>query len=178
MKITLTADISDKIDPDELTALINELIHLNEFPHDLYANYEGIIDQLENSEVFEFKREKATPPRLKKPYEYQATRPEFEATYKALRTYLSPLDPGELQCTLVDRKGITYGMRFNVFILAYDVGLCGDGTGVTKDRWDSVVKKVEGMLTKLLGPNAKMYVEPWSSSGKFQARFETYVMLT
>lgn len=112
--------------------------------------------------------------KLKKPYEYAIDMAKFNDGYQTIAEYFKTLEP-EFQCALVRKKPITYGVRFDVFLLGYSVGLTGDDTGTTQAKWESVVKKVQIMLNKLLGSDVKMYIEPFNTKRKFQVRFETYI---
>jgi len=54
--------------------------------------------------------------------------------------------------------------------------LCGDPSkGITQEQWDACCQQTADTLKKYLGANVLPYIEPWSSSKKFQMRFDTYI---
>ena len=71
-----------------------------------------------------------------------------------------------LQCTLIDKKAITYGVRLQVFLLG--------GRGVTESQWNEITDLVFSKLKTCL-PEAVPYVEPWDKITKFQARWKGYI---
>ncbi len=135
--------------------------------------------------VIDVKR-KNVPAGLKKPYEYISSLPDVNNHYNKIKDYLKDKDdsrkknlhpvPGKLQYASIDRKVVTKGIKLTVFLLGYSPRSTGDITGVTKDQWNAIVKQTQKLLFDFLGPDAEMYVEPFSTDDKFQARFETYVM--
>jgi len=119
---------------------------------------------------------KNRPAGLRKPYEYVVPLTAAEALVKELRSGLKDAEGKGFQCSLVSRKGLTRGIKLEIFLLGYRPNLCGDPTGVSPALYGETVRLVQRTLNKCLGMDARMYAEPYSNDRKFQARFETYIM--
>lgn len=119
---------------------------------------------------------KNRPKGLRRPYEYVLPLKEAKALHDGLRDALKDAESLGFQCSLVSRKGLSYGIRLHVFLLGYRPGLCGTPEGVSPSLWGETVRAVQRLLTKHLGRDARVYAEPYSQDDKFQARFETYIM--
>ncbi len=140
------------------------------------ANIRTVQSNVGNIEIIDTRR-KNVPEGLRKPYEYRLTTADCVNLYEGLRELLKPW---QLKCQFasVQRKLLTRGIRLNVFVLAYTPGFCGDAdaeTGVRRLQWRGMCKQLENVLINFLGEDAQMYAEPYNTSDKFQARFETYI---
>lgn len=112
---------------------------------------------------------------LRKPYDYELPARECREMLQEAKAILKPFDT-LLQCKLVDSKPTKYGCRVNLFLLGYRPGYCGEATrGLTVEQWQEATDKLRVHLVASL-PDAMIYIDPWSSEKKFQARFETYVL--
>lgn len=140
---------------------------------DMWVTYPSSIGPITVIET----RRKAKPAGLCRPYEYVLPMKEINNLVAELRAALKDLDDQGFQCSLVDRKGLTKGVRLHFFVLAFRKDLCGpsDG-GVTRQQWEDVTKLVQGILTKYLGEDAVAYIEPYSEDDKFQSRWQAYIM--
>jgi hypothetical protein len=115
------------------------------------------------------------PAGLRKPYEYILPRKEAEAKYKAIFTYLRSQSQRKFQFASASKRGLSRGMKMNIFLLGYEPGATGDGTGCTAEEWNELTGKTQAMVHDMLGPDARMYIDPHRSKDKFQARIETYI---
>jgi hypothetical protein len=132
------------------------------------------------------------PAGLKRPYEYVLTTAAFSKFWKSLMKQKELLEKtvdgkklshdsngkfnGKFQCAHIAKKPISCGVRLDIFVLGYKLGLTGDQSGVTKPEWDAAVKAVQQILTDALGQDAEAYVQEWNPSPrKFEIRFETYI---
>lgn len=119
---------------------------------------------------------KNRPKGLRKPYEYVLTNKQITSLYQALRTYLNHLDDTPAyQHAGADKKGLSKGIKLDIFILSYAPDHRSPGEGVTEQQWDTACGHVQGLLFDALGPDAKMYIDDYSTERKFQARFEAYI---
>lgn len=140
------------------------------------ANTRTVQSNVGNIELIDTRR-KRVPAGLRKPYEYSLTTADCVNLYDSLQELLRPWQAA-CQFASVQRKPLTHGIRLNVFVLAYTPGLCGDAdaaTGVRRLQWRGMCKQLENVLINFLGEGAQMYAESYSTSDKFQARFETYI---
>lgn len=124
--------------------------------------------------VIETKR-KNRPAGLRKPYEYVLSLKDADLFITELRFATKALENQGFQFGGVTRKGLTRGYKVDFFLLGYEPD-SGDTDGVSRKQWEEVTTLVQSILTKYLGPDAEAYIEPYSSSEKFQARWEAYVM--
>ena len=118
-------------------------------------------------EIIEISR-KNRPLGLRKPYEYLLPRAKFENKYKKLQNYCKTNANG-FQHLDIWQKGLTKGTRITFFALSH-------ADDVSKKQWNGVCAEVQKLLQNMLGPDAKMYVEPWNKENKFQAQYEAYLM--
>lgn len=140
------------------------------------ANTRIVQSNIGDIEIIDTRR-KCVPAGLRKPYEYSMTTADCVNLYEELRELLKPWQ-ASCQFASVQRKLLTRGIRLNVFVLAYTPGRCGDTaavTGVRRLQWRGMCKQLENVLINFLGADAQMYADPYSTSDKFQARFETYI---
>lgn len=114
-------------------------------------------------------------PGLRKPYEYEVTAQDARNLIADLNATLRH-NKQLLQCGLVDKKTVTYGIRFNLFLLSYRRGLVSDSAaGCSPGQWQAITEAVVQRIKATLGDDCPVYVEPWTPDAKFQARFETYI---
>ena len=119
--------------------------------------------------------ERPTPPGLRKPYQYILPIAETKKLLEELKTAIKPFDKPKLQMGGAYKKGLSRGIRLNIFLLGYYPGACGNlNEGITKEDWETVTKNVYDILVKYL-PDACPYIEDWRTERKFQFRFETYI---
>jgi len=111
---------------------------------------------------------------LRKPYQYQMAEVDILKLKKAIKDALKPY-ANLVQCDLVDFKRTGLGFRVNIFVLAFIPQFCGDNRGVTEQQWNQLASALKQSLVQL-DPEAPVYVEPWNTKAKFQARFETYIL--
>ena len=140
------------------------------------ANTRTVQSNVGNIEIIDTRR-KCVPAGLRKPYEYRLTTAACVNLYAELHDLLRPWQAA-CQFASVQRKLLTRGIRLNVFVLAYTPGSCGavdTVTGVRRLQWRAICKQLENVLINFLGEDAQMYADPYSTSDKFQARFETYI---
>jgi hypothetical protein len=117
------------------------------------------------------------PVELRKPYEYIVPIKRFAKHFDKINKTLKQIKEDEtFQCAGIWKKSISKGVKLNIFMLGYTIGLCGDNSGVTKKQWDETTNEIQKQLTSLLGEDAKMYIEPYCDNKKFQARFQAYIM--
>lgn len=140
------------------------------------ANIRTVQSNVGNIEIIDTRR-KNVPEGLRKPYEYRLTTAACVNLYEELRELLKPW---QLKCQFasVQQKMLRRGIRLNLFVLAYTPGLCGAAdtvTGVRRLQWRAICKLLDCTLINFLGEDAQMYAEPYNTSDKFQARFETYI---
>lgn len=110
---------------------------------------------------------------LKKNYKYwdNEKKPEF---FKNVKTKLTELDD-YLQCWMVDIKKLTYGFRFTLFVLSSSELNTNNKKNITEQTWDDLSSYLQKQLIDYLGDTAEIYKEPFSTTRKFQLRYETYV---
>lgn len=121
---------------------------------------------------------KNRPTDLRKPYEYKVPATKCQKLLKELSDFLKPLENRFFQYAGAWYSPCKYGIRFNLFLMGYSKGLCGPNdkrAGVTPTNWKKTCNFVQNKLFKYLGKDARMYHEPYSTTDKFQARFETYI---
>ena len=111
---------------------------------------------------------------LRKPYQFELPANTAKALVADLKVWLKPYSK-KLQCDLVDKKTVTYGIKLDIFLLGYKSGFTGDETGLKAQEWESITSRIRILLQSTLGENVLMYVDPWNETSKFQARFETYI---
>jgi hypothetical protein len=115
------------------------------------------------------------PAGLRKPYEYILPCAIAERKYKAIRDFLKEHGEEKFQCSYASKKGLSRGMKFNLFLLGYSPALCGPDKRCTREEWEQAVVKTQEMVHDMLGPDARMYIDSFDPNKKFQARFETYI---
>jgi hypothetical protein len=138
-------------------------------------------------------RRKNKPVDLPKPYEYVLTVKQVETlhskmaklfdgmddcneSHEAARKHLpEPSIPGKLQQASIHKKAISKGIRYEVFLLGFSTE-SRPPRGVTKKQWNEAVAKTQKLLKDTLGKDAKMYIDPFTTERKFQARFSAYIM--
>ncbi len=139
-------------------------------------NIRTVQSNVGNIEIIDTRR-KNVPEGLRKPYEYRLTTADCINLYEQLCRVLQPWQSA-CQIAAVSRKPLKRGMRLELFVLAYTPGSCGDSdavTGVRRLQWRAICKQLENCLINFLGEDAQMYADTYSTSDKFQARFETYI---
>jgi hypothetical protein len=120
-----------------------------------------------------------TPPKrmatgLRYPYEYEVTERKVMRMVRDLKD-MGRLIGDQFQCFLIENKMIRYGVRLHIFLLGHPTGWAGmTSTGVDAQCWDLSTLSISNRLASVFG-SVPMYVEPWSATQKFQARFETYI---
>ena len=79
-------------------------------------------------------------------------------------------------CELVDRKGLTHGIRLNVFALSHCKGtLDHRDTGSTEETWRQFTRKFESLCFKHFGGYVVFRIDKWDAMRKFQASIEIYI---
>ena len=111
---------------------------------------------------------------LRKPYQYSMPAKQCRQLTQTINTVLKAFSG--LQHAGMDAKRTKYGCRLNIFALGYRPGYTGDQSGIDANQWASCTQQVLDALKQTLGDDVALYVEPWSATNKFQARFETYVL--
>lgn len=140
------------------------------------ANTRTVQSNVGNIEIIDTRR-KCVPAGLRKPYEYRLTTAACVNLYEELRGVLQPWQ-ASCQIASVQWRMLKRGIRLDLFVLAYTPGACGavdTVTGVRRLQWRAICKQLENVLINFLGEDAQMYADPYSTSDKFQARFETYI---
>lgn len=119
---------------------------------------------------------KNRPKGLKKPYEYVISIKDGKNLYDELNELLKPYQK-ICQCASVYKKSLSIGIKLNVFVLAYAIGLCGknDECGLNKKQWNELYKNIQNIIFKYLGKDARIYADRYTKKDKFQARIETYI---
>lgn len=115
-------------------------------------------------------------PDIRKPYEYVSNvdRTPFIKTVRSLLNQLQKT--GKLQCHIISSRSMAFGYKLELFALAFAPNYCGDKRGITETEWNQLVETLQQHLFSLLGQDALLYAEPYSTTKKFQLRFSTYVM--
>lgn len=119
---------------------------------------------------------KERPTGLRKPYEYIVPKADFDRKFLALARYLRKNRGNhKFQFADISKKSLSKGVRINIFLLAYVVGYTGNQSGCTQQEWEALTSKTQELFFDLLGPDGKMYIDPYTTTAKFQARIETYI---
>lgn len=111
---------------------------------------------------------------LRKPYQFELTQQQMDELVSQLREEFDRVPKGRLQYGYVDFKPVKYGIRLDLFALGYRRG--DQNTGITAREWRRLTGALRIIVKSMLGDDAAVYIEPFSSERKFQARFETYIL--
>lgn len=118
---------------------------------------------------------KASKPKpLRSPYEFVAPMREVAILINDVKAILAPYRKLRLQCGLLETKAVSRGRKFHLFLLGYEPGFSG-GTVKGVTEWVELTDAIIDRVQRTLG-ECNMSVDPWSRSGKFIARLETYIM--
>lgn len=111
---------------------------------------------------------------FRKPYQFVLKIKEFNSLIKEFKELFKNYK-NKWQCGGVSTKPVKYGQRFEIFVLAYAPGLCGNNDrGITHDEWSELINKMGKILDKYF-KNIPFYAENWEEKEKFQIRVETYI---
>jgi len=109
------------------------------------------------------------PKGLRKPYEYVVSIKKGLELYTALFKYLKKQEKtGRFQCCGVSKKALAKGIR--LFVLS------DYANAPMQIEWEEFCEKVQKILFRHLGQDAKIYADPYTTTDKFQARYETYIL--
>lgn len=115
------------------------------------------------------------PKGLRKPYEYVLPLEKAKSLYNDLKALLKGKEPA-YQHAGVWKKGLTRGMKLNVFCLAYKPGFCGPGEGGTDRKdWEETCRAIQDVLFNYLGEDAAIYADRYCEDDKFQVTYKTYI---
>lgn len=126
--------------------------------------------------VFIETKRKNNPDKLKQPYEYILPVEKVKKFQMELNDLLRPYKT-ICQHAGVSSKTISFGIKLNVFVLAYTPGLCGSSrdVGVRRSAWRQLCRDLQALVSSYLGKDAKIYADSYSMDEKFQARFQCVI---
>lgn len=116
------------------------------------------------------------PPHLEPPYEYELSKRSAISIYWDLKT-LATQEGFGFQVFDVETQSLERGRKIGINIRAFPPGYQQGKDGVTEIVWDEVTGRTKEILEACLG-ECPFYIEPWTPSAAFQARYTVYIQFT
>lgn len=114
------------------------------------------------------------PAKLRRPYEYVAGMAETGAFAAEMRDFEKSVR-GDLRNSYTEFKLLGYGRRVTISFSAWPLGSKQWRPTDPVSWWEALRKYVQGQVTTLLGPDARLFFEPLARDRAARMRFDTYV---